>query len=49
MYIFVDQTRKYVLGCYGNTVVPTPDFDALAAAWIVFDNTNQYLGFGTRP
>jgi arylsulfatase A-like enzyme len=30
--------RAHVLGCYGNKVVPTPNFDAMAAAGTVFDN-----------
>ncbi len=38
MYIFADQMRAHVLGCYGNKTVPTPNFDAMAAAGTVFDN-----------
>ena len=38
VYIFADQMRKHVLGCYGNQMVPTPNFDAMAAAGTVFDN-----------
>lgn len=38
VYIFADQMRKHVLGCYGNKIVPTPNLDAMAAAGTVFDN-----------
>lgn len=38
VYIFADQMRAHVLGCYGNKVVPTPNFDAMASAGMVFDN-----------
>ncbi|MHC4625960.1 MAG: sulfatase-like hydrolase/transferase, partial [Planctomycetota bacterium] len=30
--------RKHALGCYGNQIVLTPNFDAMAAAGTVFDN-----------
>ena len=38
VYVFADQMRKHVLGCYGNKMVPTPNLDAMAAAGTVFDN-----------
>ena len=38
VYIFADQMRAHALGCYGNKIVPTPNFDAMAAAGTVFDN-----------
>jgi arylsulfatase A-like enzyme len=38
VYIFADQMRKHVLGCYGNKIVPTPNFDAMAKAGTAFDN-----------
>ena len=38
VYIFADQMRAHVLGCYGNKIVPTPNFDAMAAAGTAFDN-----------
>ncbi len=38
VYVFADQMRADVLGCYGNRTVPTPNVDAMAAAGTVFDN-----------
>ena len=38
IFIFADQMRAHTLGCYGNTNVPTPNFDAMAEAGTVFDN-----------
>ena len=38
IYVFADQMRAHVLGCYGNTIVPTPNLDAMADAGTVFDN-----------
>jgi arylsulfatase A-like enzyme len=38
IFVFADQMRSAVLGCYGNTQVPTPHFDRLAAGGAVFDN-----------
>ena len=32
VFIFADQMRAHVLGCYGNEMVPTPNIDAMAAA-----------------
>lgn len=44
IYIFADQMRAHALGCYGNECVPTPNFDAMAKAGMVFDN-----GISTYP
>jgi len=38
IFIFADQMRAHVLGCYGNKAVPTPNFDAMAGGGTVFDN-----------
>jgi len=38
VFLFADQMRSQVLGCYGNRIVPTPNLDAMAAAGTVFDN-----------
>lgn len=38
IFIFADQMRAHALGCYGNSYVPTPNFDAMAANGMVFDN-----------
>ncbi|MBT7699690.1 MAG: sulfatase [Verrucomicrobia bacterium] len=38
IFIFADQMRAHVLGCYGNEIVPTPNFDAMARAGTVCDN-----------
>lgn len=38
VFLFADQMRAHTLGCYGNLNVPTPHFDAMAAAGMVFDN-----------
>jgi arylsulfatase A-like enzyme len=38
IFVFADQMRSSVLGCYGNTQVSTPHFDRLAAGGAVFDN-----------
>jgi len=38
IFIFADQMRAHALGCYGNTIVPTPNLDAMAGAGTVFDN-----------
>jgi len=39
VFLFADQMRSQVLGCYGNRTVPTPNIDAMAAAGTVFDNS----------
>lgn len=38
IFIFADQMRAHVLGCYGNNIVPTPNFDDMAKSGTVFDN-----------
>jgi arylsulfatase A-like enzyme len=38
IFVFADQMRAHVLGCYGNEQVPTPHFDALAAGGATFEN-----------
>lgn len=38
IFIFADQMRAHVLGCYGNKIVPTPNLNAMAQAGSVFDN-----------
>jgi len=38
VFVFADQMRSPVLGCYGNTIVPTPNLDRMAAAGTVFEN-----------
>ncbi len=39
LFLFVDQQRWDCLGCYGNSVVQTPNIDRLAAHGIRFENT----------
>lgn len=38
IFVFADQMRSQVLGCYGNRQVPTPHFDRLAAEGARFTN-----------
>ena len=38
LYIHTDQHSPYVTGCYGDSVVETPNLDRLAANGVVFDN-----------
>lgn len=38
IFIFADQMRAHALECYGNTNLPTPNFNAMASAGTVFDN-----------
>jgi len=38
IFVFADQMRSHVLGCYGNTQIPTPNFDRMAANGVVFEN-----------
>jgi len=38
IYVFADQMRAQVLGCYGNKIVPTPNIDSMAKAGVTFDN-----------
>lgn len=37
LYILSDQHARNLLGCYGNTVVRTPNIDRLAAEGVAFD------------
>ncbi|TDE00198.1 sulfatase [Jiangella asiatica] len=37
LFITADELRKDALGCYGNTAVPTPSLDRLAASGTIFD------------
>jgi len=37
LFIITDQQRKDSLGCYGNTIVNTPNIDKLASRGVVFD------------
>ncbi len=37
LVIFCDQLRQDLLGCYGNSLVRTPNIDALAEESVVFD------------
>jgi len=36
VFVFADQMRRHVLGCYGNEQVSTPNFDRLAADGVRF-------------
>ena len=38
LLIMSDQHSPHVVGCYGDTVVRTPNIDALAARGVAFDN-----------
>ncbi|MFO7821957.1 MAG: sulfatase [Lentisphaeria bacterium] len=38
IFIFADQMRAQALGCYGNEIVPTPNFDRMADNGMVFEN-----------
>ena len=38
LYIHSDQHSPFVLGCYGDELVQTPNLDALAAAGVALDN-----------
>ena len=38
LFIFADQLRYSALGCSGNEVVQTPNFDRMAEEGVVFDN-----------
>ncbi len=38
LVMFCDQLRVDLLGCYGNTLIRTPNIDALAADSVVFNN-----------
>ena len=38
IFVFADQLRAHALGCYGNTIVPTPNLDAMASDGMTFDH-----------
>lgn len=42
IYVLFDSLNRHALNCYGGSAVPTPNFDALAARSLVFDN--HYVG-----
>ncbi len=48
VFVFADQMRSSVLGCYGNTQVPTPHFDRLAANGAAFE-AQKKKGLVTCP
>lgn len=42
VFVLFDSLNRHLLGCYGGTRVPTPNFDRLAARSLVFDR--HYVG-----
>ncbi|MBN9306677.1 MAG: sulfatase [Devosia sp. 67-54] len=38
VFVVFDSLNRHMLGCYGGTAVPTPNFDRLAARGVTFDN-----------
>jgi Arylsulfatase A and related enzymes len=42
VFVLFDSLNRHILGCYGGTRVPTPNFDRLAARTQVFDR--HYVG-----
>ncbi|MBU8540967.1 sulfatase [Falsiroseomonas tokyonensis] len=38
VFVLFDSLNRHMLGCYGGTRVPTPNFDRLAARSVRFDN-----------
>ena len=38
LFILTDQQRADTLGCYGNSVIQTPNLDALAREGFLFEN-----------
>ena len=38
LYIHSDQHNPFVMGCYGDALVQTPNLDCLAEEGVVFDN-----------
>lgn len=39
LFVLTDEQRKDTLGCYGNELAITPNFDALAASGVRFDSS----------
>lgn len=42
IFVLFDSLNRHMLGCYGGTRVPTPNFDRLAARSVVYDR--HYVG-----
>ncbi|WEX08670.1 sulfatase [Chelativorans sp. AA-79] len=42
VFVLFDSLNRHILGCYGGTRVPTPNFDRLAARAMVYDR--HYVG-----
>ncbi len=42
VFVLFDSLNRHMLGCYGGTRIPTPNFDRLAARCVRFDN--HYVG-----
>ena len=42
IYVLFDSLNRHALNCYGGSAIPTPNFDALAARSLVFEN--HYVG-----
>jgi arylsulfatase A-like enzyme len=42
VFVLFDSLNRLALGCYGGTLVPTPNFDRFAARSLTFDN--HYVG-----
>jgi len=42
VFVLFDSLNRHMLGCYGGTRIPTPNFDRLAALSVRFDN--HYVG-----
>ena len=38
LFVFSDQQRYGTMGCEGNEIIQTPNFDRLASQGLVFDN-----------
>lgn len=38
VFVLFDSLNRHILGAYGGTRVPTPNFDRLAARTRVYDN-----------
>ena len=42
VFVLFDSLNRLMLGCYGGTRIPTPNFDRLAKRSVVFDR--HYAG-----